>query len=941
VMVSSWHIDNSSLLLVSSFARASHRRRADVGFSDLPHPSSSNRDHELRPHGWVRLRTAPLAWRGWEERAEGSIGGTALVTAGTCKLLGAFDKDYLEIAAGSAGRVVQIHARERQIFPKSGETASEEAEISPNEEVLQDGTLYLKHAVLKLVGEVPEGTWVWARRYTTVQNGTEGGHVPATVGHVPATASHVTLARVARHDSSGTESYSRYLRRFLSSLPVLTKGDIFGVWVPLNNHEDDEDEDDQEDDQAKKKGEKKEGHDEEQEEEETGGASLDFPSNELVGHTLVYFQVTAIEPSSSSHPSVRIDPRHTRIISEGKVHSLVPPVPYFAPSFDAPQALVEGLVPLAAPAFEVHTAHLRLPMAVLVHGPQGAGKCAGVRAAAAVLGVDVVEASCASLALAGPKEKDAALQGVIDSAAACAPCLLLLRRVSYMVGQEANGEATNTNALAVFEEKMREKLQSKFTSGNNFQNQAVVVIASTDDIDDLDAQFRWHFTHELECPLPDLAQRRLLLPRLARRIQLHPDVSLESLAMKTAGKSPEDMLALLSGAESVAYQRILSEQQQQQQQRQQQQQQQQQQDNDAKKLEEEEEAEEEGAVVVMVDDVNEALAAMQSQTASAIGAPKVPNVKWDDVGGLTEVKGEILDTVQLPLKHPELFASGLKQRSGVLLYGPPGTGKTLLAKAVATECALSFLSVKGPELINMYIGESEKNIRQVFKRGREAVPCVLFFDELDSLAPHRGAGQDSGGVMDRVVSQLLAELDGIGGGQHLFVMAATNRPDLIDPALLRPGRFDKLLYCGVGGSSDPSTTRKSQLQVLKALTRKFALSPDVDLDAVAALCPDTYTGADLYALCADAWMRSAKRLLSEEEEARKQQQQQQQQQEQQGQHQATLPAPDAPVRGKPDPPKEVVVTQADFVGAQKGVVPSVTAQSLAEYQSLRAKYSEK
>mmetsp|Transcript_45624 Transcript_45624/g.108153 ORF Transcript_45624/g.108153 Transcript_45624/m.108153 type:complete len:420 (+) Transcript_45624:2-1261(+) len=206
-------------------------------------------------------------------------------------------------------------------------------------------------------------------------------------------------------------------------------------------------------------------------------------------------------------------------------------------------------------------------MAVLVHGPQGAGKCAGVRAAAAVLGVDVVEASCASLALAGPKEKDAALQGVIDSAAACAPCLLLLRRVSYMVGQEANGEATNTNALAVFEEKMREKLQSKFTSGNNFQNQAVVVIASTDDIDDLDAQFRWHFTHELECPLPDLAQRRLLLPRLARRIQLHPDVSLESLAMKTAGKSPEDMLALLSGAESVAYQRILSEQQQQQQQR--------------------------------------------------------------------------------------------------------------------------------------------------------------------------------------------------------------------------------------------------------------------------------------------------------------------------------------------------------------------------------------
>ncbi|KAJ1488930.1 P-loop containing nucleoside triphosphate hydrolase protein, partial [Baffinella frigidus] len=141
----------------------------------------------------------------------------------------------------------------------------------------------------------------------------------------------------------------------------------------------------------------------------------------------------------------------------------------------------------------------------------------------------------------------------------------------------------------------------------------------------------------------------------------------------------------------------------------------------------------------------------------------VPNVSWDDVGGLEDVKREILDTVELPLKHPELFESGLKQRSGVLLYGPPGTGKTLLAKAVATECALSFLSVKGPELISMYIGESEKNIRQVFKRAREAAPCVIFFDELDSLAPNRGRGADSGGVMDRVVSQLLAEMDGMAG----------------------------------------------------------------------------------------------------------------------------------------------------------------------------------
>jgi peroxin-6 len=174
-----------------------------------------------------------------------------------------------------------------------------------------------------------------------------------------------------------------------------------------------------------------------------------------------------------------------------------------------------------------------------------------------------------------------------------------------------------------------------------------------------------------------------------------------------------------------------------------------------------------------------------------------------------------LDTIQLPLEHPELFTDGLKKRSGdnasrltsqatlmlrffpsgILLYGPPGTGKTLLAKAVATSCSLNFFSVKGPEILNMYIGESEANIRRVFQRARDAKPCVIFFDELDSVAPKRGNHGDSGGVMDRIVSQLLAELDGMTSGESssdVFVIGATNRPDLLDPALLRPGRQESV-----------------------------------------------------------------------------------------------------------------------------------------------------
>ena len=202
------------------------------------------------------------------------------------------------------------------------------------------------------------------------------------------------------------------------------------------------------------------------------------------------------------------------------------------------------------------------------------------------------------------------------------------------------------------------------------------------------------------------------------------------------------------------------------------------------------------------------------------------------------------------MKCPELFASGVRQRSGILLYGPPGTGKTLLAKAIATECSLNFISVKGPELLNMYIGESEKNVRQVFETARNARPCILFFDELDSLAPMRGRGSDSGGVMDRVVSQLLTELDGVQEGTDVFVIGATNRPDLLESALLRPGRFDRLLYLGI------ATDREAQMKVMSALTRKFTLSSDVNLNAVLEKCPLTFTGADFYALCSTALANS-------------------------------------------------------------------------------------
>ncbi|XP_075352754.1 peroxisome biogenesis factor 6 isoform X3 [Mycteria americana] len=280
----------------------------------------------------------------------------------------------------------------------------------------------------------------------------------------------------------------------------------------------------------------------------------------------------------------------------------------------------------------------------------------------------------------------------------------------------------------------------------------------------------------------------------------------------------------------------------------------------------------------------------------------IPSVSWHDVGGLQEVKKEILDTIQLPLEHPELLSLGLC-RSGLLLYGPPGTGKTLLAKAVATTCTMTFLSVKGPELINMYVGQSEENVRNVFARARAAAPCIIFFDELDSLAPSRGRSGDSGGVMDRVVSQLLAELDGLHSTREVFVIGATNRPDLLDPALLRPGRFDKLVYVGI------NEDRESQLQVLSAVTRKFKLDPSVNLPTILEKCPAQLTGADIYALCSDAMMCAVKRKVEWIEE------------------------------GLDTENSALILTMEDFLQAAAKLEPSVSEQELLRYRLIQQKFA--
>jgi len=237
---------------------------------------------------------------------------------------------------------------------------------------------------------------------------------------------------------------------------------------------------------------------------------------------------------------------------------------------------------------------------------------------------------------------------------------------------------------------------------------------------------------------------------------------------------------------------------------------------------------------------------------------EIPTVHWEDIGGLEDVKKELREAVEWPLKNPEIFKRfGIRPPKGILLYGPPGCGKTLLARAVATESEANFITIKGPEVFSKWVGESEKAIREVFRKARMAAPAVIFFDEFDSLVPRRGMGVGDSMVTERVISQLLTEMDGIMRLEDVVVIAATNRPDMIDPAVLRPGRFDRLIYV-------PAPDEKARLEIFKIYTKNMPLAKDVNLEELARATKG-YSGADIEALCREAALNALRRDLNAKE----------------------------------------------------------------------------
>jgi len=355
------------------------------------------------------------------------------------------------------------------------------------------------------------------------------------------------------------------------------------------------------------------------------------------------------------------------------------------------------------------------------------------------------------------------------------------------------------------------------------QRSHVICMAATNRPNSIDPALRrfGRFDREVDIGIPDATGRLEVLRIHTKNMKLADDVDLEQVANETHGHVGADLAALCSEA---ALQQIREK-------------------MELIDLEDDTiDAEVLDSLAVTHEDFRWALG-KSNPSALRETAVEVPNVTWDDIGGLESVKRELQELVQYPVEHPDKYLKfGMTPSKGVLFYGPPGCGKTLLAKAIANECQANFISIKGPELLTMWFGESEANVRDIFDKARAAAPCVLFFDELDSIAKSRGgSGGDGGGAADRVINQLLTEMDGMSGKKNVFIIGATNRPDIIDSAILRPGRLDQLIYI-------PLPDELSRQSILKSNLRKSPISKDVDLNYLAHVT-NGFSGADLTDIC--------------------------------------------------------------------------------------------
>jgi len=504
------------------------------------------------------------------------------------------------------------------------------------------------------------------------------------------------------------------------------------------------------------------------------------------------------------------------------------------------------------------------PKGILLYGPPGTGKTLLAKALANEIGAYFIAINGPEIMSKYYGESEQRLREIFEEAQKNAPSIIFIDEIDAIAPrrEEVTGEVEKrvVAQLLTLMDGLKERGR-------------VIVIGATNRPEALDPALRrpGRFDREIEIRPPDKRARKEILQVHVRNMPLADDVDLEKIAEMTHGYTGADLAALVKEAAMSALRRFIK--------------------SGKIDLNKPIPAEVLKQLKVTMADFMEAMKYVQPSLIREIYI-EMPEVHWDDIGGLDDVKQQLREAVEWPLKHPEVFEQmGIRPPKGILLFGPPGTGKTLLAKAAATESGANFIAVRGPEILSKWVGESEKAIRQIFRRARQVAPTIIFFDEIDSIAPARGMRHDTSGVTDRIVNQLLTEMDGIEPLTNVVVIAATNRPDILDPALLRPGRFDRLIYV-------PPPDKKARLEILRIHTRNMPLADDVDLEKIAEMT-DGYTGADLEAVAREAAMIAVRETFKK--------------------------------TGKPKPTE---VRMEHFLKALKAVQPSLTPEDIKRYERL-------
>jgi len=471
------------------------------------------------------------------------------------------------------------------------------------------------------------------------------------------------------------------------------------------------------------------------------------------------------------------------------------------------------------------------PKGVLLYGPTGTGKTLLAKAVAG-------ETNSHFISLSGPEifgkyygESEERLREIFKQAEGGAPSIIFIDEIDSIAPkrEEVTGEVEKrvVSQLLTLMDGMKSRGK-------------VVVIAATNRPDSLDPALRrpGRFDREIEIGIPDEEGRKEILDIHTRGMPLNDKVNLDQIAKVTHGFVGADLEILAKEAAMRSLRRILPE------------------------LDLEEEkipAKILQKIVITDEDFKNALKEVRPSALREV-LVQIPNVTWDDVGGLESLKEELLESVEWPLKHKEAFEhTGVTPPKGILLHGPPGTGKTLIAKAVAHTTESNFISIKGPELLSKWVGESEKGVREVFRKARQAAPCIIFLDEIDAIAPARSSGSSDSHVTERVVSQILTEIDGLEELHNVLVIGATNRVDIVDSALLRPGRFDRIIEV-------PLPDSKGRESIFKIHTKKKPLAEDVNLTKLVEMT-EGFSGADIDGVCNRAAMTAIKRYVNNNEKS--------------------------------------------------------------------------